>query len=337
MLIHTIEERLALLLSVLGTEASTAAFKSMNPTRAKYVGQLLTDYQADPPSREEVEYVINDFNKYFSFAMDALGPQIKEAGKNKKSGSGTSGGSDTTSRAPAEAEDQTIYFPEVDSTGDVVADLNRLNPFQVAAALENDHPKTIALVLRKLAIPLAAAVLENLPESVRTDSVVYLSQESTIPQPIVEQVLLSAFDKANSVRCKKQEVKVSEGLAELMRSLPKDMRKELFERLTIEDPELVEEIRLKLYVFDDLLRIDDRDMQKVLGEIETDILIVGLQKADPELIERLLNNLSKRARQTIKEEMQYKVGVPQEEIDQARQKLVDTIGRLDEEGDITLN
>jgi len=335
MLTHTTEERLALLLSVLGTEASTAAFKSMNPTRAKYVEQLLADYLADPPSREEVEYVVKDFNSYFSFALDALGPQIKEAGEKKKSGG--PGGSRNAEDSPNAVKDKTVYFTEIDSTGSVTDDLNQLNPFQIASALQEDHPKTIALVIRKLATPLAAAVLENMPDEVRTDAVVYLSQESTIPQAIVDQVLRSAFDKANSVRFKKQEVKVAESLAELMRSLPKGMRKELVERLTTEDPDLVNEIRSRLYVFEDLLRIEDRDLQKILGEIETDILIVGLQKADPEIHKRLLSNLSKRARQTIDEEMQYKVGIPQEEIDEARQKLVDTISRLDEAGEITLN
>jgi len=334
MLKLTSEERLALLLSVLGDEASSAAFKSMNPTRAKYVKQLLGEFQADPPSREEVEYVVEDFNHYFSFAMETLEPHIRESSSAASDSSSATGKSKTI---PSGSEPVVTYFEPIESTGDPVDDLNRLDPYQIAAALGQDHPKTIALVLRKLKTPLAAAVLEELSESSRSDAVVFMSQESTVPEKIVQQVLQSTFEKANSVSCRKQHVDQAQVLAELMRSLSKPMRNQLMERLQEEDPELVVALRAKLYVFEDLLRLDDRDVQKILGEVETDILIVALQKADEELVQRLLNNLSKRARQTIEEEMEYKSNVDQVEIDEARQKLVEALGRLDESGDVTLN
>lgn len=336
MLSLTTEERLALLLSVLGDKASAAAFKSMNPTRAKYVEQLLNEYKLDPPSPDEVEYVVKDFNNYFSFAMEALGPQIKQATERIKisqAAGGQAGG-------PASSKPQITYFEPIEPSTDPVdpvADLNRLDPFQIGVALASDHPKTVALVLRKLEPGLAASVVETLAEESRADAVVFLSQESTVPERIVQQVLLSTFEKANSVTYRKDEVDQAKVLAELMRALPKEMRNELIERLTEENEELVESVRSQLYVFEDLLRLDDRDMQKVLGEIETDILIVALQKADNVLVKKLLGNLSKRARQTIEEEMQYKSGVSQEEIDEARTRLVETLGRLDEEGEVTLS
>ena len=287
----------------------------------------LTEYQNEPPSPDEIDYVLSDFNKYFSFAMEALGRQIANAAADQ----------DESQHNPSAGKPKVGYFELVQPSGDIVQDLNRLDPFQIASAVLHDHPKTVALVLRNLDSRLAAAVLENLPENVRMEAVVFLSQESTVPDKIVKQVLQSTFEKGNSVRSRTEDVDQAQVLAELLRSLPKDIRKQLIERLAKEDPELVSSIRAKLYVFEDILRLGDRDVQKVLGEIETDILIVGLQQADDKLVQRLLSNLSKRARQTIEEEMEYKSGVSQETIDEARQQLVAALGALDESGDITLN
>jgi flagellar motor switch protein FliG len=305
----------------------------MNPTRAKYVKQLLGEYQADPPSRDEIEYVVADFNHYFSFAMETLEPHIRASVDAARD----SDGSQPKQAAVSNTKPVVNYFESIEPSGDPEGDLNRLDPYQIATALEQDHPKTIALVLRKLNTPLAAAVLEELPEAPRADAVVFMSQESTVPEKIVHQVLQSTFQKANTVTCRKQQVDQAQVLAELMRSLPKPMRNQLIERLQEEDQELVAVLRSKLYVFEDLMRLDDRDVQKILGEVETDILIVALQKAVPELVKRLLNNLSKRARQTIEEEMEYKSNVDPSEIQEARQKLVEALGRLDESGDVTLN
>jgi flagellar motor switch protein FliG len=334
MLTFSTEERLALLLNVLGDEATDAAMTTMNPTQANFVKQLLAEYKMDPPSAEEVEFVVNDFNKFFSFALETLAPQLEEATE------GAAAGKKKKKPVPAAAsagDAEIETFPVLKASDDPVADLNKLNPYQIAVALEMDHPKTVAMVLRYLNTSLAAAVIEDLPESTRTDCVVFLSQPSTVPDRIVQQVLESTFERGNSVLTKKNEVDQADSLAQLMRSLPKEMRKEMIERLTEENEELVNAVRSKLYVFDDILRLDDRDVQKLLGEVETDNLIVGLQRAEKELLDRILGNLSKRAKETIEEEMQYKTGVTDDEVDAARQTLVEAIGRLDEAGEITLN
>ena len=333
MLTLSTEERLALLLNVLGDEATAAAITSMNPTRAKYVKQLLAEYKADPPSAEEVDLVVNDFNKFFSFALETLGPQLEESGATGSAKRRPKPIAAAGSPKPEEIE----TFPVRKPTDDPVHDLNCLDPYQIAIALEMDHPKTVAMVLRYLNTSLAAAVIEHLPESTRSDCIVFLSQPSTVPERIVRQVLESTFERGNSVLTRKNDVDQAESLASLMRSLPKEMRRTMIDRLTEEDEELVKLVRAKLYVFDDILRLDDRDIQKLLGEIETDNLIVALQRAEQTLLDKILSNLSKRARETIEEEMQYKTGVSDDEVDEARQNLVKVIGQLDESGDITLS
>ncbi len=322
----TSEERLALLLNVLGDDVAKVAFQTMNPVRATYIQKLLQDFQSDPPSPEEVEYVIGDFNQYFRFAMNELRLDLDA----DNSGTGNDG------KDGATAKQAVTFFPKITPSDDPVNDLNRLDPYQVATALVGDHPKTIAMVLRYMETKLAAKALEHLPDAVRPETIVFLSQPSTVPAPIVNQVLKSTVQKAITVEYREEKVDQSTVLAELMRSLPKEIRIELMAKLEESDAELAEQVKAKLYLFGDVLRLDDRDVQKVLSEVESDSLIVALQRTDEAIIAKLLNNLSKRARASIQEEMQYKENVTDEEIEEARSQVVGALARLDESGEIKL-
>ncbi len=325
MIAFTTNERLALLLSVLGEEAATTAFQAMHPTRATYLRKLLNEFKSDPPSAEEVDYVIGDFNQYFQFAMQTWGPEIDQANSQvaKKTSS-------KSTKSPL------IYFPKLTPTNDPIADLNRLDPFQIAQAIADDHPKTVALVLRNIDTKQAAKILELLSTEVRNDAIVFMTRDSTVTAPIVNQVLKSTVQKAVSVEFRAEEVDQSQVLADLMRSLPKTIRVELMVQLEESDLELAQKVKSKLYSFEDLLRLDDRDIQKLLAEVETDSLIVSLQRCDQVLIDRLLKNLSKRARESIIEEMEFKIGVSDEELEASRSKLVAALARLDDSGQIKM-
>ena len=283
MAILTTEERLALLLSVLGQAAEAAAFKAMNPTRAKYVAKLLDEYKESPPSETEVAFIIDDFSKYFSFAMETLQPSVANATKARQRGS---------SEPVQDEQPQVFEFSPVEETGDYLEDLNQLDAFQIAAALEDDHPKTIACVLNQLGTSMAAAIIKQLDDDLRRQTVVYLSRGETIPEAIVRQIVKTTFLRANAVSVQKEEVSQAEVLAKLMRSLPKQMRVELIEKLNEENEEIVRSIRSKLYVFDDVLRLDDRDTQKLIGETGADYLVVAMQRVNPEIKAKLLDNLS---------------------------------------------
>jgi flagellar motor switch protein FliG len=322
MLSFTSDERLAILLSVMGDEVAESAFSSMNPTRAIFVKKLFEDFNADPPLPEEIENVVDDFFQYFQTAVEkTVATEGTKAESTKSSG-----------HKIAESR----FFPKVTPSHNPVADLNRLDPFQIAEAIGEDHPKTVALVLRKIDIQQAAKVIELFKPEVRSEAVVYMAHELTIPQPIVEQVLKTTVIKACSVEFRPESVDQSQVVADLLRSLPKAIRTELITKLEKNDPEFAEKVKDKLYLFKDILRLQDRDVQKLLGQIETDSLIVALQQCEQELIDKLLNNLSKRARESIIEEMEFKRGVNDEELLEARKKIVSAMAILDENGEIKL-
>ena len=165
----------------------------------------------------------------------------------------------------------------------------------------------------------------------------YLSQDIGAPEAVANQILKTTFLKANSVREHKEEVNQADVLAKLMRSLPKDMRVELIEKLSQDNEEIVESIKSKLYVFEDILRLDDRDAQKLIAESGADHLVVGMQRVDPAIKAKLMDNLSKRARKSLEVEIEFKTNATDEEVAEARQHFVDALGRLDESGEISLN
>ncbi len=327
MLNYTSDERLALLLSVMGDSVAQAALRGVEPARAAVLRKLVKDYQFDPPSHDEVEHIVGDFLRYFNFAMETLAPQLKTIQEKSKT---------KEPRTPPKKQETPVVFPKIDRSIDPVADLNRLDPYQITVALADDHPKTIALVLQKLAMQHAAAVMEQLSSEVRLATLEYLTEEITVPEPIVKQVLLTTVDKAISVELRPVEVNQAEVLAEMLRSISKSLRVEMMNELANTNPDLAERVKAKLYLFTDLMRIDDRDLQKLLAQVETDFLIIALQRCDQELIDKLLNNLSKRAREMIQEEMEYKQGVSDEEIETARLSIVQVIATLDESGEIKL-
>ncbi|MEQ1904030.1 MAG: hypothetical protein ABL888_07610, partial [Pirellulaceae bacterium] len=159
MLSFTSDERLAILLSVMGGEVAESAFSSMNPTRAIFVKRLFDDFNADPPLPEEIENVVGDFFQYFQTAVEKT-----VAAEGSKSDSGKSFGDKTA---------ESRYFPKITPSNNPVADLNRLDPFQIAEAIGEDHPKTVALVLRKIDVRQAAKVIELFNPEVRSEAVVY--------------------------------------------------------------------------------------------------------------------------------------------------------------------
>ncbi len=158
-----------------------------------------------------------------------------------------------------------------------------------------------------------------------------------MPQLIVDQVMRSTFEKASTVKFRANRIEQTQMLANMLRSVPKKLRAGLLTQLEEADETFYKAVQEKMYVFDDIVRLNDRDVQRMLGEIQTDFLILGLQNTDQDLKDKLLGNLSKRARQSVLEEMEFKANATTEEIEEARSEIVTVMARLDEAGDINLS
>ncbi len=208
---------------------------------------------------------------------------------------------------------------------------------QIVNFLQSEHPQTIALVLSFLEPRIAAQVLGALPENLQIDVVKRISLLERASPDVVKEVEKLLEKKFAGVAT--QTMSAVGGLdtaAEIMNSLDRSTEKNIMERLTYESPELAEEIRRRMFVFEDILKLDDRSVQLVLREVNSQDLAVALKGASEELKNKIFNNMSKRAQQLLKDEIEFMGPVRVKDVEEAQQKMINVIRRLEEAGEIVI-
>jgi flagellar motor switch protein FliG len=215
--------------------------------------------------------------------------------------------------------------------------LQRAESGNLLTFIQGEHPQTIALILAHLPAPQAAEILSGLPSKKQIEVVRRVANmEQTSPEVIlqVEKALesrLSAivsqkFEKAGGV----------ESVAEMLNLTDRATEKGIMETLEDDDPELVEQIRRLMFVFEDIILVNDKGIQAVLKEVENETLALALKTASEELKEKIFKNMSERAVTLIKEDMQYMGPVRVSDVESAQQKIVDVVRRLEDAGEIII-
>ncbi|AFG35154.1 flagellar motor switch protein FliG [Fervidobacterium pennivorans subsp. shakshaketiis] len=208
---------------------------------------------------------------------------------------------------------------------------------QIVNFLQSEHPQTIALVLSFLEPRIAAQVLSALPENLQIEVIKRISLLERASPDVVKEVEKLLEKKFAGVTT--QTLSAVGGLdtaAEIMNNLDRSTEKAIMERLTYESPELAEEIRRRMFVFEDILKLDDRSIQLVLREVNTQDLAVALKGASEELKQKIFNNMSKRAQQLLKDEIEFMGPVRVKDVEEAQQKIINIIRRLEEAGEIVI-
>lgn len=210
-------------------------------------------------------------------------------------------------------------------------DLNQLLSF-----LQKEHPQTIALVLTLLMPSQAATILTELPPNVQIDVVHRIARmERVSPDTLqaIEKVLESHIDFSESTT-KFGGIKSA---AEMLNMVGQRFEKHILTGLSKENPNLAVEIKNLMFVFEDLLALDDRSIQRVLKEVDNRDLAMALKATSDELKKKILANMSKRASEMIQEELEYMGPVRLREVEETQQKIIDVIRRLEDEGEIVLS
>jgi flagellar motor switch protein FliG len=213
--------------------------------------------------------------------------------------------------------------------------LQEVDPNQLMAFLQKEHPQTIALVLTQLNPMQAATVLTDLPPPVQVDVMNRLARmERVSPETIkaVEKVLESRVDFSQGAH-KLGGVKTA---AEILNLIGQRYEKHIMNGIAKEDPELATEIKNLMFVFEDIIGLDDRSIQKVLKEVDNKDLAYALKAVSEELKAKILSNMSKRAADIVLEELKYMGPVRLREVEEAQQKIIEIIRRLEEEGQIVM-
>jgi flagellar motor switch protein FliG len=203
--------------------------------------------------------------------------------------------------------------------------------------IQDEHPQTIALILAHLVPNKASEILVGLPDEKRVEVVNRISRmEQTSPEVIKEVEKGLEHRLSGLMADGLQRVGGIEAVAEILNLVDRTTEKGILESLGEDDPDLVEQIRRLMFVFEDILLVNDKGIQTVLKEVETSDLTLALRTATEELKEKIFSNMSDRAVQLIKEEMEYMGPVRLSDVEVAQQKIVDVVRRLEDSGEIII-
>jgi flagellar motor switch protein FliG len=203
--------------------------------------------------------------------------------------------------------------------------------------IQDEHPQTIALIVCHLPFHKASEIVVGLQAEKQIEVIKRIANmEQTNPEVIreVERGLESRL--ANMLSQSTEKTGGVDAVAEILNLADRTTEKQIMEGLEAEDPELVEQIRRLMFVFEDIRMVDDRGIQSVLKEVDNDELALALKTASEELKQKIFGNMSERAAQLIKEDMEYMGPVRISDVEAAQQRIVDIVRRLEDSGEIVI-
>jgi flagellar motor switch protein FliG len=216
--------------------------------------------------------------------------------------------------------------------------LRKSDPRQMATFLQNEHPQTIALILSHLQPVQAAAVLTNLGEDLQAEVARRIATMDRTPPEIINRVEEIMRRRLSSLIS--QDTRSVGGIGHLvaiLTTVDRGTERHILERLTETDPELAEEVRKLMFTFDDLILLDDRSLQRVLREVDMRDLALALKAARDDLKEHIFSNMSARAAELLREEISYLGPVRIRAVEEAQQRIVSIVRRLEEAEEIVIS
>jgi flagellar motor switch protein FliG len=216
--------------------------------------------------------------------------------------------------------------------------LENVDPRQLVNFIQKEHPQTIALLMAHMEPAHAAPIISSLPQELQVDVATRIAtMESISPETLdhVEQVLVDQVKALFGGDV--SEIGGVKAVAEILNSVDRGAEKNILGNLERENPELATEIKNLMFVFEDILLLDDRSMQRVLKEVDTKELSMALKGASEELQDKFFRNMSSRASEMIREDMEFMGPIRLKDVEEVQQRIVDVIRRLEEDGEIIIS
>lgn len=209
---------------------------------------------------------------------------------------------------------------------------------QLLNFIQDEHPQTIALILSYLSPGQSSAIISSLSPDKQADVAKRIAQMDRTSPDVIKEVEKILEKKLSSLV--NQDYTIVGGvdsIVDILNTVDRGTEKHIMESLEIEEPELADEIRKKMFVFEDILSLDDKSIQRVLREVDNNELAVALKGSNEEVQTVIFNNLSKRLVTMIKEDMEYMGPVRMKDVEEAQQKIVNIIRKLEDAGEIIIS
>jgi len=211
-------------------------------------------------------------------------------------------------------------------------------PDQLLQLIKDEHPQTIALILVHLDPGVASDILSMLPEDLKSDVAFRIANLDKVISGMVEEIdkvfeeILSNKDQGTT-----QEAGGVARLAEILNSIDGGTAEQIIDDIEENDPELADEIKQMMFVFEDIVLVDDKGLQKVLRSVESQELAVALKAASDEVKQKIFSNMSERAAEILKEEMEVSGAVRMKDVTDAQQKITRIVQEMEKKGELIIS
>ncbi|MEC0303010.1 flagellar motor switch protein FliG [Terribacillus saccharophilus] len=214
----------------------------------------------------------------------------------------------------------------------------KADPTQILNFIQNEHPQTIALVLSYLDPEQSGQILSELPQDMQADVAKRIATMSSTSPEIISQVeqILEKNLSATATQDYTQTGGI-QAVVEVLNGVDRSTERTILDELEVQDPELAEEIKKRMFIFEDIVTLDNRAIQRVIREVENDDLKLSLKVASDEVKDIVFQNMSDRMAQTFKEEMEFMGPVRLKDVEEAQSRIVSVIRRLEEVGEIIIS
>lgn len=317
-------ERAAIFLLGVGEEAATEVMRHMSAKEVQQVGEAMA--MISKLTNNQVESVLADFHLE-SAEINPLGLDAPDFTRRVM----------TSALGQDKAQNILSQVLEKPEEHNGVEALQWMAPKAIAEVLEEEHPQIAATVMTQLYDEQAAKVLELLSEDMRKDVILRIARMEELDPRAMEEldrVLESQLGKLQ--RTPPRKVMGPDNLAAILNATGSDLEKEMLEALTSQDEELSDDVKEKMFIFDNLMQLDDRGFQRLVREVPQENLLTALKGVDETLAERFFNNMSERAAGILREDMEASGPVKLADVEVAQKEIVRTAKRLADEGELMI-
>jgi len=317
------KQKAAILLVVLGTSRAAKVFRHLEDS--------------------EVEKIIGALAEIRTVAPAAQGVVLEEAiSGTYRTGTAAAGGISFAKKVLEEALGARKAADIINRIDVVMAKstsfevFHNINAAQLVSVLSKEQPQTIALVLAHLPPFQAAQIMSGLPEETQNEVIVRVAKMDKADPEVVAQIESVLRKQVSTYKQNLRTVGGARAVASILNLINRSTEKRILESLKEKEWEIAEEVKKLMFVFEDLVLVEDKSMQRVLKEIDIKDVTVALKAASEEVKHKFFSNLSKRAVEMIQEELEYMGPVKLKTVEEAQQKIVNVVRTLDEQGEVLI-
>lgn len=317
-------QKVALIIASMGSENASEIYKHLSDDEIESISLELARLEYQPMN--VVEDVLNEFYELCLTQKVITEGGVDYAREVLEKAFGAETASNLLNRITKQLKSKAFDF------------VRKADYKNLLAIVQNEHPQTIALILSYARSDQASAILSELPKDKRIEVVERIARMDRAAPEVVKQIEATLEHKfASLVTMDSMEVGGINYVAEVLNNVDRATEKHIFDELTARDPKLADQIRQKMFVFEDIVSLDSMAIQAFCKEIDPKDLAIAIKGSSQEVAECIFANMSTRAKESLQAEIEYLHNIRMRDVEEAQQRIVGVIRRLEDEGALVVS